>query len=502
MTRLARYGPAVWALSALVQAAEPPVVIRRGEPQLFVDDRLIATQSGLVRTLHQPVKDKGGTEPVIALPGKETLLAKGTIVYDPRLERWVMFAKARPETDIYRFTSPDGLDWTGDFDDGKPIPVFIDRRHPVTGRVEGYGGMHCFHYDVRDGEYPYKGWAFFGNWGDEHEAVYALRSTDGVRWERVAKIMEGYAGPGDSSCLTVRQDGRVVFGPGDTTRFAYDPVGDRFLGIFKFFTTEKVGPGNNLRSRAYAFVDGLDVPFDVKRIRRVDLIPPAAKRGGDEPFDEYYASSAWRYGSVWLGGLQVWHRGGDYAYSSAGCAFLKLLVSRDGLDWSKVPFDNDAGIPEVFLASGPEGGNGGRNDGGYMSEFSQGPLRIGDELVYYYGATSYGKNHPPKIRISGGGVFRARLRLDGFVSVDAGTLTTVALRPEGRDLRVNAVGPIAIDLLDQADAVVGRARVTGDSLRHEIEFGGRSLGDLAPGRAIRLRFTVRPGGALYSFTVE
>jgi len=41
---------------------------------------------------------------------------------------------------------------------------------------------------------------------------------------------------------------------------------------------------------------------------------------------------------------------------------------------------NDAGEPEVFIPNGREGDNGGRNDGGYMSMFSQGPLRIGDEL--------------------------------------------------------------------------------------------------------------------------
>ena len=95
-----------------------------------------------------------------------------------------------------------------------------------------------------------------------------------------------------------------------------------------------------------------------------------------------------------------------------------------------MPFNNDAGTPEVFIPNGPEGGNHGQNDGGYMSEFSQGPLRIGDELIYYYGCSSYGKNHPRDVRISGGGIFRARLRLDGFVSIDGGTLTTRPLRFE------------------------------------------------------------------------
>jgi hypothetical protein len=120
------------------------------------------------------------------------------------------------------------------------------------------------------------------------------------------------------------------------------------------------------------------------------LIPAAAERNGDMPFDEYYSSTAWRYESLWLGGLRIWHSGGDYPYSAAGAAYLKLVSSRDGLNWQKVPFQNEDGRPEVFIPNGKEGDCGARNDGGYMSEFSNAPIRIGDELIYYYGSSSWG----------------------------------------------------------------------------------------------------------------
>src|SRR4029434_2980014 len=107
-------------------------------------------------------------------------------------------------------------------------------------------------------------------------------------------------------------------------------------------------------SRAFLFVDRLDQRIDPSRLQRVDLVPPAAAREGDLPWDEYYASTAWRYESLWLGGLRIWHGGGNYSYSSEGSAFLKLLVSRDGLHWKKVTYLNDAGIPEVFIPNGPE----------------------------------------------------------------------------------------------------------------------------------------------------
>jgi hypothetical protein len=299
----------------------------------------------------------------------------------------------------------------------------------------------------------------------------------------------------------IRQDGRTLSGAGDVTILAPDPEQDRFLALVKFNAPAPVEHDNRLRARSYLFTDRLDAPLDLRRIERVDLVPPAAEKGGDQPHDEYYASTAWRQGSQWLGGLKIWHGGGDYPYSAAGCAFLKLVSSRDGLNWKKVPYPNEHGVHEVWLPNGREGGSGGRNDGGYMTEFSQGPLRIGDELVYYYGSSSWGKNHARGVRVTGGGLFRARLRPDGFVSVDAGTLTTRPLSFQGRELEVNAVGPVTVEVLDAAGRSLGTARVRGDSLRHRVRFGRRSLRDAAGGTA-RLRFTVAEGGKLYAFRVN
>jgi hypothetical protein len=474
------------------------VTIHAGEPELFVDDFLIETADGLSRTLHQPRKDNGGNVPVITLDNGETLMAKGSILFDRRRRQYVMFGKAKPSTNIYRFTSRDGMTWVAG-DDGQLETIQLDRRNPETQRVEGYGGMHCFHYDARDKEYPYKGWVFFGNWGNAAEGLYFIRSRDGKQWERDGLIANGYAGPGDPSSRRIEQDGRVIYGPGDTSRFGYDPRMDRFIGIIKFFTTEKVGPGNGLRSRAYLSLDSLDRPIDISSIQHVELVPPVAERDGDMPSDEYYASTAWRYGSIWLGGLLIWHRHDDYPHSAAGSAFLKLLVSRDGLHWRKVPFLNDAGVPEVFIPNGIEGGNHGQNDGGYMSEFSQGPLRIADELIYYYGSTSYGKNHSKSVRLTGGGIFRARLRVDGFVSVDAGTLTTRPLLLEGDDLHLNAAGPILVEVLTEDAKLLGSGKVTGDSISHRVLFNGQTLAKVTGKRPVRLRFSVHPGAHLYSF---
>ena len=484
------------------------VTLRKGVPELFVDDALIETQSGLKRTLHSPKKDGDGNTPLLAIGDEfgsntSTLEANGTILWDPRLKKYVMFALGfaptyqGPSADrvrLFRFTSKDGMNWVKG-EDGKPERIAIDLHDPVSGTSATNIDLFSCCYNAKDREYPYQGWLWFANWGPGREGAYFMRSRDGKVWERGKMVASGEG-------WEIHQDGRVLNGAGDVTTLYQDPEQDRFLALVKFASPVEVGPGNRLRARGYAFVNRLDEPLDPKQIARVELVPAAADANGDQPHDEYYASTAWRYGSQWLGGLKIWHGGGDYPYSASGSAFLKLVTSRDGLHWNKVRYPGAGGTPEVWLPNSAEGGNGGRNDGGYLTEFSQGPLRIGDELIYYYGCSSWGKNHPRGIRVTGGGIFRARLRPDGFVSVDEGSLTTKPLVFEGQELELNAVGPVSVELLREDGKATGSARIEGDSLRHRVRFGRKSLREAAGNSAARLRFTVPPGGRLFSFRVQ
>ena len=502
-------GAALGSHAASVE--DGPLQIKSGVAQLFVDDYLIAEQKSLKRTLRQPKKDNDGQAPVIALDDEfgeysATLEANGTILYDPRLKKYVMFALAfspsMPGPDrvrLYRFTSNDAMSWIKG-DDGTPQRITFDLKDAASGESATNIDLFSCFYDAGDDRYPYKGWLHFANWGKDKEGIYLVRSQDGRTWERGPMLMR-------SGSRVIRQDGRSLNGPGDVTIFYHDALQNRFLANLRFASSVTVGPENRLRARAFLFLKRMDEPVDLSRVERVDLVPAAARERGDLPHDEYYSSTAWRYESLWLGGLKVWHGGGDYPYSAAGSAFLKLTVSRDGLHWSKVSFANDAGVPEVFLPNGPEGGANGRNDGGYMTEFSQGPLRVGDELVYYYGSSSYGKNKPRNIRVSGGGIFRSHLRPDGFVSVDAGSLTTKLLSCAGEDLFINGVGPIRVEIVGVDGKTRASTTVRGNSLRHRVSFAGNSLRRIASGARLdvtywRLRFSVHQNGRLYSFTVR
>ncbi len=472
--------------------------------QLFIDDTLIAEQSGLRRTLHQPAKDDDGSSPLIAARPGTTLLAYGSIVRDTSLNRYVMFVQEFPSRQMLRTTSVDGLNWEPERH-AELEKVSLDLSFgPLPPDAHGRPGIDLFscYYDTSDKQHSYKGWVWAANVGNEWEGTWYVDSADGLRWRKGRQIFSGYAGEGDPSCQAITQDGRTLYGPGDVTLFAHDPVENRFLGLFKFYSPHDLGPGNASRARAYAFLDRLDRPFDIRKLNRIQLMPALAARNGDLPADEYYASTAWRYESLWLGGLKIFHSQDNYPWSSAGCAFLKLVVSRNGLDWHKVPFTNNNGVAEVFIPNGAEGGNEGRNDGGYISEFSQGPLRVGDELIYYYSASSYGKNAPGERRIRGGGIFRARLRRDGFVSVDSGTLTTPVLGFKGQELMLNAVGSVRVSVLDESKKTRASAAVTGDSVRQLVRFEGKLLRQVAPSGACRLRFEVSPPAQLYAFVVR
>ncbi len=185
--------------------ASESIEIESGVAQLFVDDYLIESGEDLKRTLNQPLKDFGGNKPIISLEGEfdglgATLEANGTIVFDTRLQKYVMIALGfspygrtlgkKPRWTfyrLYRFTSDDAMNWIKG-DDGNPQCVFPrseeDLYDPESGKSATNIDAFSYYYDDKDGDYPYKGWQHFANWGDDREGHYYLKSKDGITWER------------------------------------------------------------------------------------------------------------------------------------------------------------------------------------------------------------------------------------------------------------------------------------------------------------------------------
>ena len=103
----------------------------------------------------------------------------------------------------------------------------------------------------------------------------------------------------------------------------------------------------------------------------------------------------------------------------------------------------------------------------------------------------------------------AKLRLDGFVSIDAGNgvLTTRPIRMSGERLVVNAdasEGSVAVEILEPGGTPIegfGRknaAAAKGDSLRHNMKWARGSDVSALKGRPIVLKFHLERS-RLFSF---
>ena len=136
------------------------------------------------------------------------------------------------------------------------------------------------------------------------------------------------------------------------------------------------------------------------------------------------------------------------------------------------------GVPEVWIANGEKGGNGGRADGSYVTEFSHEPLRLGDELVHYYGCSSLGKS-PAATRVTGSGsIGRGCASMASSAStplyaaavaapapapvVGRGCQSNPADEREGPERSVQAVVPLKPSRPSLASAIESRHRETVD----------------------------------------
>ena len=183
---------------------------------------------------------------------------------------------------------------------------------------------------------------------------------------------------------------------------------------------------------------------------------------------------------------------------------VRLSVSRDGKQFERV------GERRSFLANGPDGSFNSR-----MIWAMPHLIRMGDELWIYYVGTNM--DHDKVLDSAAGGehlsgISRAVMRLDGFVSIDAGyqpgQLTTPPIRFSGKRLELNVEtdggGFVAVECLDENGAALpGYTRADaveqyGNAVNLPMAWrAGEDISMLA-GRVVRLRFHLQDC-KLYAF---
>ena len=188
-------------------------------------------------------------------------------------------------------------------------------------------------------------------------------------------------------------------------------------------------------------------------------------------------------------------------YHTTDALDIQLATSRDGVHFTR--------WRETFVRLGPTGAFD-----SMMLYMGVGMLPVGDELWMYY--TGYDQPHD---KVTGEdycpAIGSARLRLDGFVSQDAGgqqsTLTTVPFALEGNHLEVNmdgsARGWLKVEILNEGMqpltgfTEVEADRLGGSSTSQTVTWGGEQDLSALKGKTVRLRF-VGQSVKLYAFQLR
>jgi hypothetical protein len=335
----------------------------------------------------------------------------------------------------------------------------------------------------------------------EGSKVCAAYSADGLHWNPyLDKKPVMFHPPGHDSQAVPYWDDQL----GKYVAIVRDRTG-RIEDIRKQFLTDEVA------RRTWRKQWGRDRSPENHSLRRVgqseseDFVHWAPVRvilGADEQdpitVDQFYNMEAFVYEGMRIGLMTV------MSYDPEFCrGAVQLVYSRDGRHWHR------GGNREVFI---PVSEIPGVFDWGMIFPL-QGPLRVGNEIWIYY--TGRGDDHnlvlPEGITQIETGIGLAKLRLDGFISLDAaadeGTVTTKPLTFAGSHLLLNSdagSGYVLVEILDAEGVPIDGYRkrecdaFRSDSLRHTVTWEGKADLKAFQGKAIRLKFYLKRA-KLYSF---
>ncbi len=457
------------------------------ERQLFVDNYLVAEASFVRRTVHQPVKHEGNPIMVDQEPWeKEKKVILLQVLRDAETGKfrmwytsWVRFKFPGTQTEGRMPTlyaeSEDGLHWV------RPKLGLLEYNGSRENNWVIYGRMYglIHHPNATDPSRRYLATVMHEP-PYEKEAVYLYASPDGLRWTRIRK---------EPILILLHKDLPFPLeGLGDTSIVRYDPYLQLYVCDAKISFR-----GPPFRTRGI-----LTSPDLIHWTRpRMTIYPDAL----DDADAQIYGNISFRYESMWLGMLRVYH----HARTGFKQVDIELTSSRDGLNWERV------GNREIFLPLGAADSW----EADYTDPANGDPLLVGDEIWIFYRGSSNLRRHGIEDWEFGTGL--AKLRRDGFVSIDAadqpGTLTTRPLTVEGNKVYLNAAvgqgGEIRVGLLRyDGSRIAGYGLqdcqpVTGDSTRQQVSWKGSK--DLSSARQasehLRLSFQMKDA-QLYSFWIE
>lgn len=435
-----------------------PIVL--GETrQLFIDDAIIESAENVTRQLH-PVQKRN--ENPLLVPDKpwegKSVLLYGAVVHDPKADKFKMWYLAWGKhvgqgSYVCYAESNDGIHWH------KPELGLVEFEGSKQNNIVMPGwSQTSVHLDSSDPDPMRRYKALL-----RYNGIRAFTSPDGLHWaDRGPVIDQGY----------------------DATTPHWDPIGKKWIAMVKIFRDGK-------RARGYAeskdFLNWSDT---------YDMLTTDER---DDPGDQMYANCLFHYESAYFGLLRMYHTNIDKVD-------IQLMTSRNAKHWNR-------DIRTAFIPTGDKKGDW---DFANNSVPSTPPLRMGDELWFYYSGRSTLHNEIP----NDGSIGLGTLRVDGFISLDAnesaGTVTTrtmtltKTIKPDSGDLHINAnasQGKVLVEVLDRGGNVIpGYAMadclpIQSNSVGLVVRWRNtKSISALA-GQQVQLRFSLQ-SAELYSFWVE
>lgn len=419
--------------------------------ELFLDDYLIERSEKLTLRVN-PVR-KHPDNPLIR-PTEDWeprgYIAFGSVLQDPRdglYKAWCMalggLETAPPGGEagapaLCYFTSDDGIEWERpEFDvvriggcdtnvvafggEGDAPAAFedlyeffgvsIDETEPDPDRRFKMGFLHFIRdYDGPDGHPTYPG---------QQRGLGVAFSPDGIHWQRQPGWVTHATGDGYTSWMRDPRSGRwVLYGRG--RRIASE--------VRQKWSEDEL---KHHWGRAVTRAESDDFIHWEPELGEIIL----SSDTDDGPMHEIYGMSVFPYEGIYIGLVQMY-----YNYPEHLDLDLQLAVSRDGIHFQRLS-DRSAFIPV---------GGVGEWDRMNNSPANSKPLRVGDELRFYYGGRNERHNSIHRLADDGrdaclpftGGVGMGSVPVDRFAgleaSFDTGRLVTKPLLIDAETIHVNA----------------------------------------------------------------
>ena len=382
--------------------------------QLFIDDYWIANSTNITTRLHQP--EKHNDNPLIRadVPWEENPYCFGTVIFDQQdsiFKFWYQSynhkAELKEKTPILYSTSKDGINWV------RPNLGINEYKGSKENNIvlHNYGFHDLYSPSViKDKEDPdpakrYKmiWWDFpLGKEGYQDDGMCVAFSPDGMHWTK-------YDG---NPVLSVNKTAQSI---SDVMSVMQDSKTGKFVAYTKGWAEPHPLFRQIVRTESSDFINWSEPEVVISH--KFDMVDPQS-----------YGMTVSQYGNSYIGLLYSYKKPGNETID------VQLAVSHDNKKWERVANQ------QTFL---PLGKTNSWDDG---MLFSAPVFNHHDRTLIYYGG--WDNSHDSNEASSGIGL--ATLRLNGFVSLNAGqesaTVTTKSIQ--------NADGPLIIN----ADASNGLLR--------------------------------------------